>query len=73
MNAPIPSGATFGYQPGGWGKPPVNEFGVPIYGDVFGSSNSIANEDVSLNVDKSLWGELEVRALVAVAVVAVIN
>lgn len=35
LNAPIPPGAQFGYQPGGWGKPPVNEDGIPLYGDVF--------------------------------------
>ena len=35
LNAPIPPGASFGYQPGGWGKPPVNEDGIPLYGDVF--------------------------------------
>ncbi|PNY12394.1 splicing factor 3B subunit 2-like protein [Trifolium pratense] len=36
LNAPIPPGASFGYHPGGWGKPPVDEFGRPLYGDVFG-------------------------------------
>ncbi len=36
LNAPIPPGARFGYQPGGWGKPPVDESGEPLYGDVFG-------------------------------------
>ncbi|XP_031260085.1 splicing factor 3B subunit 2-like [Pistacia vera] len=36
LNAPIPAGASFGYQPGGWGKPPVDEYGRPLYGDVFG-------------------------------------
>ncbi|CAI9087515.1 OLC1v1021596C1 [Oldenlandia corymbosa var. corymbosa] len=36
LNAPIPPGAKFGYQPGGWGKPPVDEHGRPLYGDVFG-------------------------------------
>ena len=36
LNAPIPPGTSFGYQPGGWGKPPVNEDGEPLYGDVFG-------------------------------------
>lgn len=36
LNAPIPPGARFGYQPGGWGKPPVDENGEPLYGDVFG-------------------------------------
>jgi splicing factor 3B subunit 2 len=35
LNAPIPPGASFGYHPGGWGKPPVDEFGRPLYGDVF--------------------------------------
>lgn len=25
LNAPIPYGASFGYHPGGWGKPPVDE------------------------------------------------
>lgn len=23
-------------HPGGWGKPPVDEYGRPLYGDVFG-------------------------------------
>ncbi|KAI4962937.1 hypothetical protein ZWY2020_020616, partial [Hordeum vulgare] len=36
LNAPIPPGATFGYRPGEWGKPPVDEHGRPLYGDVFG-------------------------------------
>ncbi|KAJ8520384.1 hypothetical protein ON010_g17950 [Phytophthora cinnamomi] len=30
LNAPIPEGASFGYHPGGWGKPPVDENGVPL-------------------------------------------
>jgi len=38
LNSPIPAGASFGYHPGGWGKPPVNEFGQALYGDVFGTS-----------------------------------
>ena len=37
LNAPIPPGAMFGYHPGGWGKPPVDEMGNPLYGDVFGT------------------------------------
>jgi hypothetical protein len=36
LNAPIPPGASFGYHGGGWGKPPVDAHGNPIYGDVFG-------------------------------------
>lgn len=36
LNAPIPEGAQWGYHPGGWGKPPVDEYNRPLYGDVFG-------------------------------------
>jgi len=36
LSAPIPEGAQFGYHPGGWGKPPVDEYGRALYGDVFG-------------------------------------
>ena len=28
------------YLLGGWGKPPVDEAGKPLYGDVFGTSDS---------------------------------
>ncbi|XP_058113203.1 pre-mRNA-splicing factor sap145-like isoform X2 [Magnolia sinica] len=36
LNATIPPGASFGYHPGEWGKPPIDEYGRPLYGDVFG-------------------------------------
>lgn len=52
-------GATFGYHAGGWGKPPVDESGVPLYGDVFGQRRDEVDSDDE--VDKvSRWGELEV-------------
>ena len=35
LSAPVPLGAAFGFQPGGWGKAPVDERGEPLYGDVF--------------------------------------
>jgi len=38
LNAPIPEGGQWGYHPGGWGKPPVDELGRPLYGDVFGTT-----------------------------------
>lgn len=58
LNAPIPSGAQFGFQQGGWGKPPVDEYGRPLYGDVFGAL-SVETEAVSDVVDKvTKWGEL---------------
>lgn len=31
-------GCSFGYHAGGWGKPPVDETGKPLYGDVFGTN-----------------------------------
>lgn len=41
LNVPIPDGCSFGYHAGGWGKPPVDETGKPLYGDVFGVQNPL--------------------------------
>jgi splicing factor 3B subunit 2 len=57
LNAPIPEGASFGYHPGGWGKPPVDENGNPLYGNVFGKSADA--EQVEINISKEKWGEFE--------------
>jgi len=46
LSAPIPPGAQFGFQPGGWGKPPVDEVGNPLYGDVFGQAADDGDDDV---------------------------
>lgn len=60
LNAPIPEGCSFGYHAGGWGKPPVDETGRPLYGDVFGIQGqdyqSVPEEE---EVDRTIWGELE--------------
>ena len=32
---------------GGWGKPPVDETGKPLYGDVFGTKDEAEAEPVS--------------------------
>ncbi|GAB2232973.1 hypothetical protein Droror1_Dr00002186 [Drosera rotundifolia] len=59
LNAPIPPGASFGYHPGGWGKPPVDEAGCPLYGDVFGVQQELPNYEEE-PVDKTKhWGDLE--------------
>ena len=48
LNSPIPPGAQWGYHPGGWGKPPVDEYNRPLYGDVFGHYTAPApTEEVS--------------------------
>lgn len=60
LNAPIPDGCSFGYHAGGWGKPPVDETGRPLYGDVFGTQ--IAENQPNIQeeeIDHTLWGELE--------------
>lgn len=56
LNAPIPAGAHWGYHPGGWGKPPVDEQGRPLYGDVFGLAAPEAQ--VSAPVNRTKWGEV---------------
>ncbi|CAD5193051.1 unnamed protein product, partial [Musa acuminata subsp. malaccensis] len=60
LNAPIPPGASFGYHPGGWGKPPVDEYGRPLYGDVFGVQQQEQLNYEEEPVDRSKhWGDLE--------------
>jgi len=60
LNCPIPQGASFGYHPGGWGKPPVDDMGRPIYGDVFGTSGEAAVEEEEKGPEHRMhWGELE--------------
>lgn len=44
LNCPIPEGCSFGYGVGGWGKPPVDENGKPLYGDVFGIGQDYVNQ-----------------------------
>ena len=58
LNAPIPPGASFGYQPNGWGKPPVDEYGRPLYGDVFGTVSDEGAAYYTEVIDKNRWGEL---------------
>ncbi|PWA71569.1 proline-rich spliceosome-associated (PSP) family protein [Artemisia annua] len=52
LNAPIPLGASFGYHSGGWGKPPVDEFGRPVYGDAFGQQEETPSYEEE-PIDKS--------------------
>jgi len=63
LNAPIPEGASYGYHPGGWGKPPVDEYGRPLYGDVFGAGASDGIDYHKIETDRlkdaGHWGELE--------------
>ncbi|VVC38071.1 WD40/YVTN repeat-like-containing domain,Domain of unknown function DUF382,PSP, proline-rich [Cinara cedri] len=59
LNAVIPEGCSFGYHAGGWGKPPIDERGRPLYGNVFGNlydNNGYVAEE---QIDKCMWGELD--------------
>ncbi|CAG8602971.1 15286_t:CDS:10, partial [Dentiscutata heterogama] len=59
LNSPIPEGAQWGFHPGGWGKPPVDEYNRPLYGDVFGTYQQEIPSDIVQPIERSLWGELE--------------
>ena len=61
LNAPIPVGAEWGYHPGGWGKPPLDEFGNPIYGGLWNpETDRAAIVDLGeLQARKDLWGEFQ--------------
>ena len=65
LNAPIPAGAQWGFHPGGWGRPPVDEFGRPLYGDVFGAApqqqqqGGITSQFGGSGLgERALWGDL---------------
>ncbi|RJE26087.1 splicing factor 3b [Aspergillus sclerotialis] len=60
LNAPPPPGALWGYHPGGYGKPPVDEHNRPLYGgDIFGVLQPQQSVQQGKPVEKDLWGELQ--------------
>lgn len=60
LNAPPPPGGQWGFHPGGYGKPPVDEFNRPLYGgDIFGVLQPQQNAQLGEPVEKTLWGELQ--------------
>ncbi|KAF5011479.1 hypothetical protein FDECE_2398 [Fusarium decemcellulare] len=71
LNAPPPAGGSWGFHPGGWGKPPVDEFNRPLFGgDVFGltaqnggqgQTSAQAPAAGGEPVERNLWGELQPR------------
>jgi splicing factor 3B subunit 2 len=56
VNWPIPEGCRYGTLEGEWGKPPVDEYGRPLYGDVFGTEHK---EESSAPLSVELWGVLQ--------------
>lgn len=61
VNAPPPPGASWGFAPGQWGKPPVDEAtNRPLYGgDIFGVLQQQQNNQQGEPIEKELWGELQ--------------
>ena len=60
LNAPPPPGASWGFHPGGYGKPPLDEYNRPLYGgDVFGVLQTQQNPQIGEPVEKTIWGELQ--------------
>ncbi|OII73485.1 PSP family protein [Cryptosporidium andersoni] len=55
VNAPIPNGCEFGFRPGEWGKPPVDDNGIPLWGILPPEDEEIKQDDTH-NI---YWGELE--------------
>ncbi|BGP44101.1 hypothetical protein JCM10450v2_008318 [Rhodotorula kratochvilovae] len=59
LNAPIPEGAAWGFHPGGWGKPPLDDYGRPLYGDIYGVAPTGQDVQVGEPIERDPWGELE--------------
>lgn len=60
LNAPPPPGGAWGFHPGGYGKPPVDEFNRPLYGgDIFGVLQPQANAQAGEPIERTIWGELQ--------------
>ena len=60
LNAPPPPGGQWGFHPGGYGKPPVDEYNRPLYGgDIFGVLQPQQNNQLGEPVERTLWGELQ--------------
>ena len=61
LNAPPPPGASWGFHPGGYGKPAVDEFNRPVYGgDVYGTTDQPQQKNQYAEpVEDDFWGELQ--------------
>lgn len=60
LNAPPPPGGAWGFHPGGYGKPPVDEFNRPLYGgDIFGVLQPQVNNQAGEPIERTIWGELQ--------------
>eukprot|EP01111_Echinosteliopsis_oligospora_P013433 TRINITY_DN4819_c0_g1_i4.p1 TRINITY_DN4819_c0_g1~~TRINITY_DN4819_c0_g1_i4.p1 ORF type:complete len:672 (+),score=274.45 TRINITY_DN4819_c0_g1_i4:86-2101(+) len=63
LNAPLPPGCSWGFHPGGWGKPPIDDVsGRGLYGDIFGTNIQAQPQESLIGpIDRLHWGSLEVE------------
>lgn len=54
----LPCRAAWGFHPGGWGKPPIDEYGRPLYGDIYGITTNGVEAQAGEPIDRETWGEL---------------
>lgn len=57
LNAPIPPGAQWGFQPGGYGRPPLDDDGNPLYGDVNGITQTSERSSLGVPIEDTPWGQ----------------
>lgn len=59
LNAPLPLGAQWGFHQGGWGKPPSDQFGNPLYPEVFAEPTPPVKEPTpEESAPPQFWGDL---------------
>lgn len=66
LNAPIPAGASYGYQPGGWGRPPVDESGKLLFQAPEEEPGEEDEAQQAGGTVAEMWGELPPDAEVQV-------
>lgn len=59
LNAPIPEGAQWGFHPGGWGKPPVNDPSAVSFTGRLAAIQERTCPDLLEPINKNIWGEFE--------------
>jgi len=62
LNKGLPQGCSFGFHIGGWGKPPIDDEGKPLYGDVFANAFNTAPVLIDIDAEEDedkYWGEID--------------
>lgn len=62
LNAPIPEGAQWGFHPGGWGRPPMDEYGNPLFSEVLGHAEDAIMRQAAIfgeEPQKEHFGDLD--------------